>query len=104
MFYFDNKTNFLLCRIRKVAEKYQRPLTARGRRQKDSRSASKASSSNVQPETKVEESRDGSHTDLSESFEEDESPCDKHASSTLSCGSQGNCSRADVTKLPSIVE
>ncbi|XP_060578286.1 WD repeat-containing protein on Y chromosome-like isoform X2 [Ruditapes philippinarum] len=103
-------------RLKKVADRYQSPISARGRRRKDSRSASKASSSKSQPETKVVESRDGSRaetkvvesrdgsrTDLSESLEEDENACDKLGSSTLSCGSPGNGSRADV-KLPSIVE
>ncbi|XP_045212836.2 WD repeat-containing protein on Y chromosome-like [Mercenaria mercenaria] len=72
---------FRTSRIKKVADKYQGPLSARGRRQKESRPNSKASSNNVQPEIKVDEARDESHADLSESFDEDENPCDKRASS-----------------------
>lgn len=94
-------------RIRKVADKFQGPLLkspeARVKRQKDSRPNSKASSNDAPPEVKSQEVRADSRAGLSD-FGEEEIPCERRASSDMSCGSQGNASRVDMAKLPSIVE
>lgn len=115
IFYFHfifasvNPSEKIICRIKKVAEKFQDPSLksqdARGKRQKGSRPNSKESTQNPPPEIKVEESHDTSRAVLADSYEDEDTPCGRRMpASAMSCVSQMIPSRADVTKLPLIAE